>query len=127
MADEAISIMTKEKFVICIHQAGKDLNASKSFIGVHESSVITVETLTLNSKDVVSGIDPERFREQYYDGCNTIMDKNSRVAARIIQELNKNVLNLAWRHIIKNFKLIKNALESSSDISELARKSHAHE
>lgn len=83
--------------------------------------------MTLNSKDVVSGIDPERFREQRYDGCNTIMDKNSRVAARIIQELNKNVLNLAWRHIIKNFKLIKNALESSSDISELARKSHAHE
>ena len=82
--------------------------------------------MTLNSKDVVSGIDPERFREQYYDGCNTIMDKNSRVAARIIQELNKNILNLAWRQV-KKFKLIKNALESSFDISKLARKSPAHE
>ena len=124
MADKTTDIINKEQFVICIRWVDNDLNANEDFIGLHELSVTNAETLAFILKDVVLrlGLDPESLRGQCYDGCSTMMGKNSGVASTIKNELNRNALaihchahalNLACGDSIKNCKLMQNALETS--------------
>ena len=138
MADEITDIIDKEQFVICIRWVDNDLNANEDFIGLHELSVTNAETLAFILKDVVLrlGLDPERLRGQCYDGCSTMMGKKSGVAPAIKNELNRNALaihchahalNLGGGDNIKNSKLMQNALETSLEISKLAKKSPKRE
>ena len=132
MADETTDIINKEQFVICIRWVDNDLNANEDFTGLHELSVTNAETLAFILKDVVlrSGLDPERLRGQYYDGCSTMMDKKSGVATTIKNELNKYALTiychahaliLACGDSIKNCELMQNALKTSFEISKLVK------
>ena len=94
--------------------------------------------MAFSSKNVVLGLglDTERLRGQCYDGCSTMMGKKSGVATTIKNELNRNALaihchahalNLGGGDSIKNSKLMQNALETSLELSKLAKKSPKRE
>ena len=102
-------------------------------IGLRELFVSNAETLAFILKDVVLrlGLEPERLRGQCCDGCSTMIGKKSGLVTTIKNELNRNALalhchahalNLVRGDSIKNCKLMQNALETSPEISKLAKK-----
>ena len=138
MAYETTDIINKEQLVICIGWVDNDLNANEDFTGLYQLSVTNAETLAFILKDVVLPLrlDPERLRGQCYDGCSTMMDKKSRLATTIKNELNKNALvihchvhalNLSCSDTIKTCKLMQNALGASFEISKLVKTSPKRE
>ena len=123
MADESTDITNHEQLVICIRWVDKDLNPHEDFIDA--------TTLTKVIKDITLrlGLDSSKLRGQCYDGCSTIKGLKKGVSTQInvvdgrtlCTHCYCHALNLACNDSIKDCRLIREALDTSYEITKLVK------
>ena len=137
MADESTDITNQEQLVICIRSVDKYLNPHEDFIGLHQMDKIDATTLTKVIKDIILrlGLDPSKLRGQCYDGCNTMMGLKKGVSTQIKNDIDGralcthcycHALNLACSDSIKGCNLVRDALDTSFEITKLVEYSPKH-
>ena len=133
MVDEATDVSNTSQMVLCIRWVGDDLEPREDFIGLHAMEVINADAIVKVIKDVLlrMNLAMTRIRGQCYDGCSTMAGEKSGVAKQIKEEESRALfthcythsLNLAVGDAIKNSKLMKDALETTHEITKLIKKS----
>ena len=133
MVDEATDVSNVSQLVLCIRWVDENLCAHEEFIGLHALDVANANTIVKVIKDVLlrMNISLKRCRGQCYDGCSTMKGEKKGVAKQIKDEEPKALLthcfthslNLAVGDAIKASKIMKNALETTHEITKLIKKS----
>ena len=105
----------------------------EDFIGLYVVEAIDAKTLYLVIKDVLQRINLslKKARRQCYDGAATMAGLESGVAKQLSDEELRAIythcyghaLNLACGDAVKNCKLMKDALETTGEITKLIKKS----
>ena len=133
MADETADVSNTEQLVLCIRWVDDDLQSREEFIGLHAIDTTDANTIVLVIKDVLlrMNLSISRCRGQCYDGCSTMKgDKNG--VAKQIKDIERRALlthcythslNLAVGDAIKKSKIMKDALETTHEITKLIKKS----
>ena len=119
--------------VLCIRRVGDDLEPREEFIGLHAMEVINADAIVKVIKDVLvrMNLAMTRIRGQCYNGCSTMAGEKSGVAKQIKEQESRALfthcytrsLNLAVGDAIKSSKLMKDALETTHEITKLVKKS----
>ena len=130
MADEVTDVSNKEQVAICLRSIDV-LEAHEDFIGLHYVDSIKADTLVAVLKNALLRLDLplSNCRGQCYDGAANMAGAKSGVATQIIQEEPRatfthcygHALNLAAGDTIKKNKLLRNALDTTFEISKLLK------
>ena len=131
MIDETTDISNREQVTIVIRRVNEDLEVFEEFLGLYHVESIAAEALTAVIKDslVRMNLSLKNLRGQCYDGCSTMSGKKSGVAKRISDEEERAVfthcyghsLSLAACDSVKRSKIMKNALETTHEITKLIK------
>lgn len=131
MADEVTDVSNKEQVAICLRSVDEGLEAHEDFIGLHYVDSIKADTLVAVLKDVLLrlGLPLGDCRGQCYDGAANMAGAKSGVATQILQEEPRatfthcygHALNLAAGDTIKKNKILRNALDTTFEISKLLK------
>ena len=137
MVDETSDVSNKEQVVICLRWVGCDFEVHEDFVGLYEVASTGAEIIFGVIVDVLQRLNLplSRARGQCYDGAATMSGIRSGVATRVLAEEPRAVfthcyghsLNLASNDTIKRSKLMKNALDTTHEITKLIKKSLAHD
>ena len=114
------------------------MNPHEDFIGLHQMDKIDATTVIKVIEDIMLrlGLDPSKLRGQCYDGCNTMMGLKKGVSTQIKNDIDGralcthcycHALNLACSDSIKDCKLIRDALDTSFEITKLVKYSPKRE
>ena len=131
MADETTDMSNREQLVICLRWVDDDLVPHEDFIGMQKVERIDAETIKSVILDVLvrMNLAMQKCRGQCYDGCSTMAGRKGGVAA-MIKEIEPralfthcygHALNLACADTIKQCKVVKEALETTHEISKLVK------
>ena len=133
MIDETTDCSTNEQVVVCFRWVDDDLNVYEEFVGLHQVDNISADTLVAVIKDTLLRLNLtlSKVRGQCYDGAANMTGSKSGVATQIRAEQPKAVfthcyghsLNLACADSIKRCKVIKEALETTYEITKLVKMS----
>ena len=136
MMDETTGISNKEQSVIILRWVSEDFEVNEEFLGVYNVPTIDAATLTMAAKDALCrmNIPLSKLRGQCYDGASAMSGAKSGVAKRI-QEEPRAVYTHCYGHSIilaicdavKQSKPIKNALETTYEITKLIKHSPCRE
>ena len=131
MIDETTDISNREQVTVVIQRVNEDLEVFEEFLGLYHVNSIAAEALTAVVKDILirMNISINKLRGQCYDGCSTMSGKRSGVAKRISDEEQRAIfthcyghsLSLAASDTVKRSKLMKNALETTHEITKLIK------
>ena len=131
MADEVTDSSNQEQFVLCLRWVDVDLNPHEEFIGLHVVPNIRADTLVACIQDVLirMNLTLKNCRGQCYDGASNMSGAKSGVATQIKgKELRAifshcygHSLQLAVGDMIKEVKNLKDALDTTSEISKLLK------
>ena len=133
MVDETSDVSNKEQLVFCVRWVDCNLVAREEFIGLHSLDVTDAKTIAGVIKDILirMNVSLSRCRGQCYDGCSTMKGEKKGVAKRI-KDIEKKALfthcythslNLAVGDAIKFSNIIKEALDTTHEITKLIKKS----
>ena len=133
MVDETSDVSNTEQLVLCIRWVDDELYPHEQFIGLHSLEITNADTIVKVIKDILlrMNVSLSKCRSQCYDGCSTMKGKKSGVAKQIKEIEEKALfthcythsLNLAVGDAIKNSKVMKDALETTHEITKLIKKS----
>lgn len=131
MIDETTDISNREQVTIVIRRVDEDLQVYEEFIGLYHVDSIGAERLTAVIKDCLIRLNLpiSKLRGQCYDGCSTMSGAKSGVAKRIAEEEPRAIfthcyghsLNLAASDTVKKMKLMKDALDTTYEITKLIK------
>ena len=107
------------------------MQSQEEFIGLYKIDDISVNTIVTIIKDVLVRMNLvlSRCRSQCYEGVSTMAGTRNRVATQLRDEKNRVVflhcyghaLNLAVGDSVKNYKLLRDALEIIFEVSKLVK------
>lgn len=131
MADETTDKSNREQVVIVIRHVDAELVAHEEFIGLNMVDSIDAATLTEVIKDCLlrMNFSLNNCRGQCYDGASNMSGAKSGVAKRISDEERRAVythcyghaLNLAASDAVKQSKIMRDALDTTFEISKLVK------
>ena len=131
MADETTDSANREQVVLVFRWVDDDLNVHEDFVGLHEVDNTRSSTIVevLKSALLAFDLDIHKLRGQCYDGASTMSGMKTGVAKQIQKEEPKVIythcyghsLNLAAGDMIKGCKVLKNALDTTLEISKLIK------
>ena len=131
IVDEATDVCFKEQVSICIRRVSHDMDIHEDFLRMYETDNTKGEVLTEIIKDVLCrcGLDMLDCRGQAYDGAANMSGRISGVQARITLDYPKAIyihcfchsLNLAIQDSSKGISIIRNALDTIQELSNLIR------
>ena len=132
MADETTDCSNNEQVVVCLRYVDDAFEIEEKFIGLYSVDATDSLTLSLVIKDVLTRLNLtlSKVRGQCYDGASCMSGTKSGVAARLLNEEPRAIythcyghaLRLACSDSIKQCKLMKDALDTTHEISKLIRK-----
>ena len=134
MVDEATDVSNVSQLVLCLRWVDSDLNPHEEFIGLHSLGVANADLIVhVIIKDILvrMNISLSKCRGQCYDGCSTMKGEKKGVAKQI-KDIEKKALlthcythslNLAVGDTIKESKIMRDALETTHEITKLVKKS----
>ena len=132
MADEVTDSSTKEQFVVCLRWVDHNLVTHKELVGLYAADNITSETLVNSLKDVLlrMGLSVQNCRGQCYDGTNNNMvGCKSGVATQIQKKEPRAILTHCYGHslqlavgdMVREVRNLRDALDTTSEISKLLK------
>ena len=131
MIDEKTDVTNQEQVTIVLRRIDDNFETYEEFIGLYTVSSIKAECLTEVIKDTMIrlNLSMEKLCGQCYDGCSTMSGTRTGVAKRISDEEPRAVfthcyghsLNLACSDTVKKSKLLKQALETTQEITKLIK------
>ena len=137
MADETTDASNREQVTLIIRMVTEDLQVHEEFLGLYHVSSIDAATLATVIKDVFIRMNLclEKLRGQCYDGANAMSGTKSGVAKQIRDIEPRAVfthcyghsLNLAASDILKHSRLMKDALETTHEVTKLIKYSPRRE
>ena len=137
MVDETADISNVEQVVVCLRWVSETFEVQEDFVGLYEVASTRAETIYAAITDVLLRLNLalSRVRGQCYDGAATMSGAKSGVATRlraaepraIFTHCYGHSLNLACCDTIKRCKLMKDAMDTTHEITKLIKKSPARE
>ena len=137
MVDETTDVSNTEQVVVCLRWVNDNFEVQEEFIGLSEVASIGAESIYATITDVLLRLNlaVSKIRAQSYDGCSTMAGARSVVATRLYEVEPRAVfthcyghaLNLACGDAIKRCKLMRDALDTTYEITKLVNKSPARE
>ena len=131
MVDETTDISNREQSTIVIRWVAQDFQVHEEFIGLYNVPSIDSATLVGMIKDVMvrMNLSINKIRGQCYDGASAMKGSKSGVAKRISDLEPRAVythcyghsLNLAASDTLKESKLMKDALDTTYEITKLIK------
>ena len=130
MADEVTDSSNREQ-VVCLRWVDQHFEPHEEFVGLHVVDTVASDRITAVLKDVLlrMNLNLSNCRGQCYDGASNMSGRRSGVAAQISAEEPRAIythcyghaLNLAAADTIKQNKLLRDALDITSEISKLLK------
>ena len=131
MADETTDSSNGEQVTLILRQVTKELEVHEEFLGLYHVASIDAAMLTTAIKDVLirMNLPFEKLHGQCYDGASAMSSSKHGVAKRISDLEPRAVythcyghaLNLATADILKQSKLMKDALDTTREITKLIK------
>ena len=129
MADETTDSSNREQVTLILRRVTQEVH--EEFLGLYHVASIDAATLTTAIKDVLirMNLPFEKLRGQCYDGASAMRSSKCGVAKRICDLEPRAVythcyghaLNLAAGDTLKQSKLMKDALETTWEITKLIK------
>ena len=133
MADETTDAGNKEQLVIVFRCVDDELQIHEHFVGMYQVDRTDAQTIVAVLKDSLTALnlDIHCLRGQCYDGASTMSGAKSGVAKQILMEeplayythCYGHALNLAANDTIRNIPVLKNALDTTHELSKLIKRS----
>ena len=131
MVDETTDVSTTEQVVIVFRWVDSSLEVHEDFVGLYETDSITADSLVSIIKDVILrfNIKLENCRGQCYDGASNMKGHISGVSAQLLREEPRAIythcyghsLNSACQDTIRSIKVLKDALDTTFELSKLLK------
>ncbi len=131
MADEVTDNSNKEQLVVCFRWVDSNFFPVEDFVGLYHVDSITADTLVKCLKDCMlrMNISLSNCRAQCYDGASNMCGVRNGVSTQIASEEPRanfvhcfgHALNLAAGDTVKQNKILKDALDTTHEISELLK------
>lgn len=117
MADETTDMSNREQLVICLQWVDDDLVPHEDFIGMQKVERIDAATIKSVILDVLvrMNLPMQKCSGQCYDGCSPMAGNKGGVATII------KALSLACADTVKQCKVVKEALETTHEISKVVK------
>ena len=124
--------ISHEQSVIVLWWVSEDFEVNEEFLGVYNVPTIDAATLTVAAKDTLyrMNLPLSKLRGQCYNGASAMSGAKSGVAKKIQEEPRAvythcygHSINLATCNAVKRSKPIKNALETTHEITKLIKHS----
>ena len=126
--DETTDSANIEQVTLFLRWVSEELDVHEEFLGLYSVPSIDAATLTSVIQDVFTrlNISIRQLRGQYYDGASAMSGCRSGVAKRIAELESRAVfthcyghaLNLTACDTVKRVKVLKNALETTHEITK---------
>ena len=130
-ADETTDSSNREQVTLIVRRVTQELEVHEEFVGLYHVDSIDAATLTTAITDVLirMNLPFEKLRGQCYDAASAMRSSKCRVAKRICDLEPRAVythcyghaLNLAAGDTLKQSKLMKDALETTREITKLIK------
>ena len=131
MADETTDSSNQEQVTLIVRRVTERFEVHEEFLGLYHVGSIDAATLTAAIKDVLirMNLPFHKLRGQCYDGASA-MSSSKRGVAKQIQDLEHralythcygHALNLAAGDTLKESKLMKDALDTTREITKLIK------
>ena len=137
MADETTDTSNHEQVTLFLRWVTNDLVVHEEFLGLYHTESINAATLSSIIQDLFIrlNLSINRLRGQCYDGAGSMAGSRSGVAKRISEiepralftHCYGHALNLAACDTIKRMKVMKDALETTHEITKLIKYSPRRE
>lgn len=137
MADETKDTSNHEQVTLFLLRVSDDLQVHEEFLGLYHAESIDAATLSSIIQDLFIrlNISLNKLRGQCYDGASSMAGSRSGVAKRITELEHRalfthcygHALNLAACDTIKRMKVMKDALETTHEITKLIKYSPRRE
>ena len=131
MADEVTDVVNKEQVAICIRSVNEEFEANEDFVGKYNVEYIKTDTITQVLKDVLIrlNLSINDCRGQCYDRAANMSGAKSGVSTQILKEephaiymhCYGHALNLVAGDTIERNKILRNALDTTFEISKLLK------
>ena len=131
MADETTDCSNHEQVTLVLRSITQELEVNEEFLGLYQVASIDAAMLTTAIKDVLvrCNLPFDKLRGQCYDGASAMSSPKSGVAKRIADLEPRAVfthcyghtLNLAAADTLKQCKLMREALETTREITKLIK------
>ena len=131
MADETTDSSNREHVTLILRRVTQELEVHEEFLGLYHVSSIDADMLTRAIKDVLirMNLPFEKLHGQCYDGASAMSSSKRGVAKRICDlepqavytHCYGHALNLAAGDTLKQSKLMKEALETTREITKLIK------
>ena len=131
MCDECTDSSNREQVVICIRWINDELEPHEDFIGLYMVDDIRANTVVAVIKDTLLRISLSLTKcgAQCYDGASTMSGAKTGVAKQLSDEERRAIyihcdghaLNLATGDSVKKSKLMKDALDTTFEVSKLIK------
>ena len=133
MADEVTDSSNEEHFVVCLRWVDHDLVTHEELVGRRLYAVdnITSETLVNSLKNVLPrmGLSVQNCQGQCYDGANNMVGSKSGVATHIQEKEPRAILTHCYGHslqlavgdMVREVRKLRDALDTTSEISKLLK------
>ena len=131
MIDETTDVSTAEQVVIVLRWVGSDLDVHEDFIGLYSTDSISSGSLVGIVKDILLrlNLSIENCRGQCYDGAANMRGCRTGVAKQIADmepcaiflHCYGHALNLACQDTIRNIKVMRDALDTTFELSKLLK------
>ena len=131
MVDETTDISTTEQVVIVLRWVNPTLAVHEDFIGLYATDSTDANSLVAIIKDVLLQLNLtlDNCRGQCYDGASNMQGVRNDVATQILQDQPNAIcthcyghaLNLACQDMVRSIKVIRDALDTTFEISKLLK------
>ena len=131
MVDETTDISTTEQVVIVLRWVDQSLEVHEDFFGLYSTGSISADSLVSIIKDVLLrlNLQLDNCRGQCYDGASNMKGCRSGVATQIMRDEPRAIythcyghaLNLACQDTIRSIKVVRDALDTTFEISKLLK------
>lgn len=131
MVDETTDISTTEQVVMVLRWVDPTLAVHEDFIGLYATDSIEANSLVAIIKDVLLRLNLtlDSCRGQCYDGASNMQGVRNGVATQILRDQPKAIythcyghaLNLACQDMVRAIKVIRDALDTTFEISKLLK------
>ena len=131
MVDETTDCSTIEQCVVVVRWVDEKFEPQENFIGFYAVDATNAETIVKVIKDSIirKGFFLSNCRGQCYDGAAVMKGVRNGVAKQILDEQPKAIfthcyghsLNLACQDMVRDVKLVKDALDTTLELSKLLK------
>lgn len=131
MIDKTTDVSNQEQVTVVMRRGDEDMELHEECLGLYWVASIDADSLAAVIKDTMTrfNLSMSRLRGQCYNECSTMSGARSGVAKRtadlepraLITHYYGHPLNLAASDTVKNSKVMRNALETTHEITKLIK------